>query len=211
MCHHVVGVVQRQVADVRHHRVDVAIAARLDLHRLGAEQVVDDGEVVRREVPQHVHVGLEQAEVDALRVVIGDLAQRIGADQVLQHPNHGVEDEGVVDHQGQARGLGTFDEFGRLIAGAAEWFFHQHVLAGRDRQRGERVVGRHRRRDHHGIDMRQGGVEVGENADLRGLGGDPLPWFPPSGRPRPRDAGPGLAPSTRKRFLPQYPMPHRAT
>ena len=47
-----------------------------------AEQVVHDREVVDREVPDHVHVALEQAEIHPGRVVVVDVAELAGVDQL---------------------------------------------------------------------------------------------------------------------------------
>ena len=54
---------------------DEARGAGGDRHRARLEEMVHDGEVVDREVPDHVHVALEQPEVHPRGVVVVELAQ----------------------------------------------------------------------------------------------------------------------------------------
>ena len=61
------------------------------------EQIVQDREVMDRQVGDHVHVALEQAEVHADRVVIEDLAQIAAVDDLAHLPHGAGVDEGVVD------------------------------------------------------------------------------------------------------------------
>ena len=54
-----------EVRDVRLVTGDVGRPCSCDRRRLAAEHVVHDREVVHRQVPQHVHIFLEESEVDA--------------------------------------------------------------------------------------------------------------------------------------------------
>src|SRR6185503_17871962 len=64
--HHLVAVVNVYVGDVLDVGVGVRAAPCRDAARGVPDDVVDDRQVVRRQVPDHVDVVLEQAEVDAL-------------------------------------------------------------------------------------------------------------------------------------------------
>ena len=76
----------------------VAGADRLDPARRHAERVVHDREVVRGEVPQHVEVGLEQAEVDPDRVEVEDAAELSTRDEVTNLADRARAHERVIDH-----------------------------------------------------------------------------------------------------------------
>ena len=58
------GVVGGNINDIWQMLVDVAIAGGFEVHRIFVEQIIHDGEVVRRQVPQHVHVRLEEAKIN---------------------------------------------------------------------------------------------------------------------------------------------------
>src|SRR5262249_40997589 len=65
-----------------------------------AQQKIDNGQIVRGQVPEHVDIVLQQAEVDADAVDIKDVAQLTGIDDLLDAPNRGTVNEGVVHHEG---------------------------------------------------------------------------------------------------------------
>ena len=54
---------------------------------------------MRREIPKDIHVGLKQAEVESHGVVVIDLSEFPGVDDVSQFPNRAGIDESVIDHQ----------------------------------------------------------------------------------------------------------------
>ncbi len=49
--------------------------------RAWLDEVIHDREIVRRQVPEHVDVVLEQAQIDPRRIVVIELAQRSFVDQ----------------------------------------------------------------------------------------------------------------------------------
>ena len=52
-----------------------AVGRHLERAQAAGQDEVEDRQVVRREVPEHVHVGLDEAEVDPHRVDEQDLAR----------------------------------------------------------------------------------------------------------------------------------------
>ena len=143
----------RHVRDVGQVRVDVAITGRLDVHRLHADHVIEDREIVRREVPEHVHVGLEKAQVDPQRVVVRDLAERAASGELAQLLHRAREQERVVDEQRDLLPRGERDQLLALGGARAHRLLDQYVLAALDRAPRQREVRRHRRRDQHRGDV----------------------------------------------------------
>ena len=87
-----------QIGDVLRLAGEVRQAGRRDRHRLlTGEDVVHDRQVVDGQVPDHVDIVLEEAEVDPRRVVVIDLPQIAGLDQLAHLANRAGVDEGVVD------------------------------------------------------------------------------------------------------------------
>src|SRR6476646_8881800 len=65
------------------------------------EQIVHDGQVVHGQIPDDIHILLEQTEVYTHRVVVIDVAQRAVVDQ-LPHFSHSARiHERVVHHEKQ--------------------------------------------------------------------------------------------------------------
>ena len=122
---------------------------------------------MRREVPEHVDVGLDQAEVDPHRVDEQDLAQLAAARSARGSLHRRRVAVGVVAHQHQAGCSAAASTIAAASRGrVGERLLDQHVLAGlaapparaargcapawrsppRRRRRGEHVVERRRRR-----------------------------------------------------------------
>src|SRR5262249_42633675 len=91
-------VVQVQVSHVLNVVAGVAGADGRQAARQPAEQVIDDRQVVRGQVPENVDVLLEQPQVDADAVDVVDLAQLAGGDQLFHLADGGAVEEGVVHH-----------------------------------------------------------------------------------------------------------------
>src|SRR5438270_682622 len=64
-----------------------------------AQQEIHNGKVVRSEVPEDVHVVLDEAQVDANAVDVIDVAERASVYQFLDLSNRGAVDERVVHHE----------------------------------------------------------------------------------------------------------------
>ena len=82
----------------------------LTLSGSASDQVVHDGEIVRRQVPDDVDVVLEQAQVDARGIVIEELAEDALVDHLADLADGAGEEEGVIDHDLQILGGGQIDQ-----------------------------------------------------------------------------------------------------
>ena len=124
------------------------------------ERVVENRKIVRREVPQDVDVGLEQAEIRSHRVVIERTAEVFGDHDFAKLANGRIVDERVIDenlstarirHAPQLRGLGR---------SRAQGLFYEYVLPGEHGLFGEFEVGGDRRRNNDEIYVRVGAHDV---------------------------------------------------
>ena len=85
--------------------------------------MVDDREIVRRQIPQHVDVGLEQAKVHSNGVVVADATELAAVDQ-FGDPLHGAsEQERVIDHEHDALPARQRHQLLGLGDGGAHRFF----------------------------------------------------------------------------------------
>src|SRR5690348_14824113 len=99
---------QRQVRHARAAGADRVGAVRGDSNRgdVVGEDEVEDRQVVRREVPHHVDVALDQAQVDAYRVDVVQLTQLAGVDQLADAGDRRGVAVRVVTHEHQAARAG---------------------------------------------------------------------------------------------------------
>ena len=130
---------------------------------------------MRRQVPDDVHVALEQPEVEPRGVPVVDAAQVAPLHEPPQLVDGGVVDEGVPGHQHPAPAAGKGDQLDRLLHARRQRLLDQHVLVREQRLTGEGVVRVNRACDHHCLDLRGEQVPVvGEQADAGEAGTDVL-------------------------------------
>src|SRR5262245_31630671 len=91
-----------QVGDVLDAVADVAGATGTDAYRWFLDEMVQDGDVVRCQIPEHVDIALDEAEVDAHRIEVVQLAQVAARNDLLHLAYRTGIDEGVVDHERKA-------------------------------------------------------------------------------------------------------------
>ena len=149
--------------DVLDPLLQVVHPVRDGLARLLAEQPEDHREVVDAERPERVLVRADHAEVLAVAVDAGDLAERAGVDELLHLAEAGVVEEQVARHQHEVALLGERDELLHLLAAHRRRLLDEDVLAGLERLLRELVV----RRDGRCDDDRVDGV-VGQQLVERG-------------------------------------------
>src|SRR5262245_27911360 len=113
--------------------VEVTVPGRFELNWVLVEQIVHNGEIMWGKVPEHVHVRLEQPEIDAHGVEIRDDAERAAALELAQLLHGPMEEISVIHHKGAARALGESDELFTLRNASAHRLFDQHVLKERER------------------------------------------------------------------------------
>ena len=130
--------------DVLDPLLQVVDAVRDRLHGLLAEQPEDHREVVDAERPERVLVRADDAEVLAVAVDAGDVAELAAVDELLHLLQPGVVEEQVSRHQDEPAGAGEVDELLHLLAAHRGRLLDEDVLARLERLLCERVVGRHR-------------------------------------------------------------------
>ena len=104
------------------------------------------------ERPERVLVRAHDAEVLAVAVDAEHLAELAGVDQLLQLPDAGVVEQQMARHQHEVALGRERDELVHLGGAHRRRLLDEHVLARLERLLRERVVRRHRRRDHDGVE-----------------------------------------------------------
>src|SRR5579884_320579 len=153
---HVRDLAAREAQEAEHHvlharREEVAPLRGRDLGVL-VEQVEDHAQVVHAERPERVLVRADDPEVLAVAVDAQHLAQFAAVDELLQLLHARVVEEEVARHQHEVPRRRELDELGHLGRAHRGRLLDQHVLARLERLLRERVVRRHRRRDHDRVD-----------------------------------------------------------
>ena len=200
---------QRQVGDVFVGRFDAADASRADAVGRFAQQVHQDRDVVRREIPDDVEVRAEEPEPDAHRVDVSDVAERAERDHRTQLGDRRHVRTDVAHHQDATATLREIDELTRVRRARRERLLHEHVEPLLEARAHDVVVrlrgGAH---DDRVEPLLEEVVEVlGEHAHLRVAGRHPIETRrDPGRRPHaarhhrsPRRCAPGSVPSTHTR------------
>lgn len=133
--------------------VEVADPDRGDRGRFLGQEIIHDRKVVDRQVPDHVDVVLEQAEVDPDAVEVKDVADLAGADDVLDLVHRAVIDEDVVDHELEFQFLRDIDQLLGVLGIGRDRLLDENVLAVLQGIFGERKMTADRRGDGHGGDF----------------------------------------------------------
>ena len=140
-------------------------------HEVGilVEQVQDHAQVVHAERPERVLVAAHDPEVHAVAVDAAHVAELAGVDQLLELEHGGVVEQQVAGHQNEAACIGQRHELVHLSRSHGRRLLDEDVLACLERSLRERVVGRHRCRDHHCVELVvvQQVVEVRRRARVR--------------------------------------------
>ena len=138
------------------------------------EDEVQDRQVVGRQVPEDVHIGLDQTQVDADRVDEQDVSEGTLGDELadLEH-RRGVA-VGVVGHQDQPVRPGGLDHLDAVVVVVGQRLLDQHVLAGLQGRQRDGLVRARRGRDGHGVDVVAGQHLLQRVGDVHVLAGDPL-------------------------------------
>src|ERR1700682_4246009 len=98
---------ERHVLDA----VQMFLAGSYNSFRLLADHVVHDREIMWREVPDHVYVVLEQAQIHAKRIVVVKISHRSIIHQLPDLLYGAREEEGVVHHNAQILPFGQLNQF----------------------------------------------------------------------------------------------------
>src|SRR5262249_33730462 len=98
-----------------------------DAAGLEAQNVIDNGQVVRRQVPDHVDVALKEAQVDANAIDVIEIAQLAVVDKLLDAADSVVKQVSVIDHEDALVPLGQGDELLGFLDVSGQRFFDEHV------------------------------------------------------------------------------------
>src|SRR5262249_47527599 len=142
-----VGVVQSDVRDVFNRWVSVSTAPGRYAPRVAAQDVIDDGQVVRGQVPDDVHVRLEQPQVDPDAVHVQQVAQLPAVHELPDPADRVGEQVGVIDHQHPAGPVGDVDQVLGLLHSCGQRLLDQDVQPGLQAAGGQREMRGHRGRD----------------------------------------------------------------
>ena len=154
-----------RIGAVRRDRCHVESAGQDEVH---------DRQVVRREVPEHVDVGLDEPEVDADAVDEEDVAEEAVRDQLADLQDGRRVAVGVVGHQHEAALPRRLDHLDALRRDVGERLLDDDVLARLERREHDRMVRARRCRDGDRVDRRvaraprRGSAVTGDSADAVG-------------------------------------------
>ena len=76
------------------------------------QHVIHDREIVDCQVPDHIYVVLKETQIHAHRIVIVDVTQSIGGDQLANLSYRARVNEGVVHHEDLLPPSGFLDQGG---------------------------------------------------------------------------------------------------
>jgi hypothetical protein len=158
---------QPQVRDVLVPRADVALSPYRHRDRQLVEQVRGDRDVVRRQVPDDVHVPAVEAEAEPRRVDREHPPELACADELAQLPHRRVVLEGVAHHQLHLGGRGRGDELLGVRDLRGQRFLDENVLTRVQGTQPDPHVGRRRRGHEHRVHPVQRRVEVASDHPQR--------------------------------------------
>src|SRR5690349_24090773 len=84
---------------------------------------------MRRQVPDHVHIVLEEAQVHARGIKVIQISQSAVIDELANFSDRSAEEERVIHHDLEVLAFGEFDEFFGLARVCGEGLFDKHMLA----------------------------------------------------------------------------------
>src|SRR5262245_10579484 len=108
---------------------------------------------MRSKVPQHIHVMLEQSQIDAGRVVVIEGSEGTFVNQVLNFSDSTCKEERMIHHNLQILAVCKLDKLFRLGRRRSERLFYEHMLAVLKGFLGEVIVVRHRGYNCYSIDF----------------------------------------------------------
>ena len=130
----------------------VRLAAGGDLDRLVVQEVEENSDVLRTEMPERVLVRADPAVLVPIGVEVVDVTERAGDDELLQLAHCRLEENCVAHRQDPIACLGLVDEGLRFLAAECDRLLDEDVLVGLQRSLGEVEAIRCRRRDDDGVD-----------------------------------------------------------
>ena len=120
----------------------------------------DHRQIVRRQIPQRIVLGVELAEAEPVRMDVLHLAEFAGVDQFLQLLEGRMEAQHMADHEEARICLGRRHRPLAVGHGQRDRLLDQHVLAGLDRAHGGIGMELRRQRHDDGVDVVAGKQRV---------------------------------------------------
>ena len=155
MCDNLFGEIDGHVRDV-FMAVQVLLSGRDDRLRTALDEIVHDGQIVGRKVPEHIDVVLEQSQIHARRIVVVELPQRTLFQKLRYLSHRAGKEEGVVHHDLEILPPRQLDQLFALFGIAGEGLFDKDVLPVLKRRFGQFIVRPYRCDHGNGIDLTRG-------------------------------------------------------
>src|SRR5436190_2078565 len=150
----VIGKLHDQISDVLDALFNMAASYGAQAFGLPIDQIIHDRKIVRRQVPKHIYVALEETKIDAHRIEIEQFAQLAAADDLFHLAHRDGVDERVVHHERKFVLLCDLDKFFGLTHGSRERLFQQYMFAGAEQILRYLEMSRYRRHYGHGFEGR---------------------------------------------------------
>src|SRR5438477_3528881 len=101
--------IQRHVSYVLDMRGHVRVSLTINSQRELSENMENDRDIVRREIPSDVYIFLKQTQVKAARIDVTDVANVSRLHDLDNFTHWRRVEEGMVDHQDQVLGPGNLN------------------------------------------------------------------------------------------------------
>ncbi len=105
---------QGKVGNILDARRDVGVSLAVDEAGNLTEQMKDDRNIMRSQIPNHVDVLLKQPQIETLAVDVTDVADFSLGNDLADHLNRGGIEKRVAHHQGQTPPGSDLDELQAL-------------------------------------------------------------------------------------------------
>src|SRR5690349_17922539 len=113
---------------------------RTHAHRRAAEDIAEDRQVVRREVPGDINVGLQYPEIGADGINIVDTTKRATLDQAAQYLYRCAVHKCMANHEHQLTLVRKCSQLLRMRDTVSKRFLDEHMLASFERRTRQGIV-----------------------------------------------------------------------
>ena len=133
----------------------MALPGRDHRLRIPIDYVIHDGKIVRRKIPQHVDVMLEQSQIHSSGIVVVQLSQSSFSQQLRDLPHRAGEQKRVIHHDSQVFSCCQIDQLLALRHVAGERLLHENMFPVLERRLRQLIMRPHRSDHCDGIDIRR--------------------------------------------------------
>src|SRR4029077_12302228 len=121
-----------------------------------AENVQNDRNVMRRQIPSDIDILLEQTKIQAPRINIADLAKVSGLNYFNDFSYGSRIQKRVIDHQNQVVAFGDVNQFLTLLRRRRHGLFDKRMLASEETRLRQRIMGLDRSGNDNRVDVAPG-------------------------------------------------------